>query len=90
MRLNNKYIQYKYYDTEYKMSEESLYDFKYCRDVLLKLLEYRNKGVKSIEKTILIIEEEMSKIKRDYIPPTVVGELDNLNKKYKERVDDDE
>ena len=87
MRLNDRYIQSKYLDNSLNVLEDSLYDLKYTRDVLLRLLEYREKGSKSIEKTILILEDEIRETEKELVSrPDVLSEIKNLNNKYKARL----
>lgn len=87
MRLNDRYIQSKYLDDSLNVLEDSLYDLKYTRDVLLRLLEYREKGSKSIEKTILILEDEIRETEKELVSrPDVLSEIKNLNNKYKARL----
>ena len=87
MRLNDRYIQSKYLDNSLNVLEDSLYDLKYARDVLLRLLEYREKGSKSIEKTILILEDEIRETEKELVSrPDVLSEIKNLNNKYKARL----
>ena len=87
MRLNDRYIQSKYLDDSLNVLEDSLYDLKYARDILLRLLEYREKGSKSIEKTILILEDEIRETEKELVSrPDVLSEIKNLNNKYKARL----
>ena len=87
MRLNDRYIQSKYLDDSLNVLEDSLYDLKYTRDILLRLLEYREKGSKSIEKTILILEDEIRETEKELVSrPDVLSEIKNLNNKYKARL----
>lgn len=62
VRYGEDYIPSKYYTALEDVSSQRNYDIKYARDVLLNVLEYSDlsdKKKKHIEKTILILEDEI-------------------------------
>ena len=60
VRYGDMYVPYEYYDTVKELNGQAAYDIKYCRDVIMRLLEeheFTDKEVKHMMKTVCILAE---------------------------------
>ncbi len=84
VRYGDSYIQSKYFMLAKNDDKQFKYDLQYAKDVLMRILEFSTdkKEIKTISKTLLIINKEIDSIKctRD---PYVMKQLYELNSLYK-------
>lgn len=86
LRVGDNYVPTKYYSTNENITNEALYDLKYARDVILRILEYRSNGAKSLEKTVQILEEEISNISENVLSIELLDDIKTLNNERKRKL----
>ena len=84
VRYGDSYIQLKYYEVAQEQDEELLYDLNITKDVLLRTLEFTEdkKERKNIEKTLSVIERQISRIKSESADPNTLEHLYQLKMSY--------
>ena len=89
VRYGDNYVPFKLYDTLKDASDEYFYDLRYCKDVLLRLLEEKHnnhKDRKALFRCVKIIVDEINNGLSSDID--YLNDLSELNKAYKERITD--
>lgn len=86
VRLSDKYIPYELYETSKEISDEAIYDIKYCKDVLFRILEDSNlteKEVKAISKTIHVLDDEIRNMELNVMDIKSLQEIQELNNNFR-------
>lgn len=88
-RYNDLYVPYCLYDTMKSMSDEYIADYKFCIDILYRLLEENEyldtKEVKHVTKVISILEKEIDN--QEVVGDIkVLEELKDMNDTFKRKV----
>ena len=91
VRYNDRYIPYSVYETYKRTTDGYLYDLKYAKDILCRLLEENdmsNKEHKYISKTIEYISNQLHD-DTGIIPLNTLKDIKLLDDEYKERISRD-
>ena len=85
LRVGDNYLPAKHYYINNDVTNEALYDLKYARDVILRILEYRKNGAKSLEKAVFILEEEISIVSESLLSNELLSIAESLNEEYERK-----
>lgn len=91
VRLGDSYIQSKYSSIASINNDQLLYDLKYTKDVLYRILEtsddLKKKYLNAIKKTIAVIEMEIDEINSSALDINTLEEMTRNFQSYKDQID---